>query len=151
MLKCKISSVFIIQNNYHKLNIESFSFFTIHLGKQWKSLRSKLTPAFSSGKLKNMFHLLVECSKNFQNQIESKLESKGEPSTMDIRELTTNFTIDVIGSCAFGIQTNALTNRDSEFRKLAKKLSNPNYKTTLWRMLRTAFPKLYKLLGVQVK
>ncbi|XP_054004904.1 cytochrome P450 6a2-like [Hylaeus anthracinus] len=116
-------------------------------GKKWKSLRSKLTPAFSSGKLKRMFYLLAECSEEFQKLIDAS--AKGD-SPYEVRELATKFTIDVIGSCAFGIQINAVTDEDSEFHRAAKKLSKPSYTTTLWRMLRTAMPRLYKLLGVQV-
>ncbi|KAG7196585.1 hypothetical protein KM043_013078 [Ampulex compressa] len=116
-------------------------------GKKWKGLRSKLTIAFSSGKLKRMFYLLVECGEEFRKHINA---SSVEDRPIEIRELATKFTIDVIGSCAFGIQINALSDEDSEFHKAAKKLSRPSYKATLWRMLRTAMPGLYKLLGVQV-
>ncbi|XP_071876484.1 cytochrome P450 6j1 isoform X2 [Bombus fervidus] len=116
-------------------------------GKRWKSLRSKLTPAFSSGKLKRMFYLLAECGEEFQKLIDASSETH---RPFEIRELAAKFTIDVIGSCAFGIQINALTDEESEFHRAAKKLSKPGYTATLWRMLRTAMPKLYKLLGVQV-
>ncbi|CAK9800911.1 Cytochrome P450 6k1 [Anthophora plagiata] len=116
-------------------------------GKKWKSLRSKLTPAFSSGKLKRMFYLLAECGEEFEKLIDASSETD---RPFEIRELAAKFTIDVIGSCAFGIQINALTDEESEFHKAAKKFSKPSYKATLWRMLRTAMPKLYKFLGVQV-
>nr|XP_034187550.1 probable cytochrome P450 6a13 isoform X1 [Osmia lignaria] len=116
-------------------------------GKKWKSLRSKLTPAFSSGKLKRMFYLLAECGEEFQKLIGSSSEAD---RPIEIRELAAKFTIDVIGSCAFGIQINALTDEESEFHRAAKKLSRPSYKATLWRMLRTAMPRVYKFLSVQV-
>ncbi|XP_060815753.1 cytochrome P450 6k1-like isoform X2 [Bombus pascuorum] len=116
-------------------------------GKRWKSLRSKLTPAFSSGKLKRMFYLLAECGEEFQKLIDASSETH---RPLEIRELAAKFTIDVIGSCAFGIQINALTDEESEFHRATKKLSKPSYTATLWRMLRTAMPKLYKFLGVQV-
>lgn len=116
-------------------------------GNKWKSLRSKLTPAFSSGKLKRMFYLLAECGELFEKLIDASSETD---RPYEIRELAAKFTIDVIGSCAFGIQINALTEEESEFHRAAKRLSKPSYKATLWRMLRTAVPRLYKLLGVQV-
>ncbi|XP_024943135.1 probable cytochrome P450 6a14 isoform X2 [Cephus cinctus] len=84
-------------------------------GKKWKGLRSKLTPTFSSGKIKRMFYLLVECSEEFQKLI--RHSATGAP--VEVRELAAKFTIDVIGSCAFGIQINALANEDSEFRIMA--------------------------------
>lgn len=94
-----------------------------------------------------MFYLLAECSKEFEKLIDSSSEAG---RAIEAREVAAKFTIDVIGSCAFGIQINALTDEDSEFHRAAKKLSKPSYKATLWRMLRTAMPRLYKLLGVQV-
>lgn len=106
-----------------------------------------MTPAFSSGKLKRMFYLLAECGEEFQKLIDISSETD---RPYEIRELAAKFTIDVIGTCAFGIQINALTDEESEFHRAAKKLSKPSYKATLWRMLRTAMPRLYKFLGVQV-
>ncbi|KYM99949.1 putative cytochrome P450 6a13 [Cyphomyrmex costatus] len=117
-------------------------------GRKWKGLRSKLTPAFSSGKLKRMFYLLMECCEELQRLINEA--SSNSDQTVEVRELAAKFIIDVIGSCAFGIQINALTDEESEFHKAVKKLSKPSYKATLWRMLRTAMPRLYKLMGVQL-
>ncbi|KYN22899.1 putative cytochrome P450 6a13 [Trachymyrmex cornetzi] len=117
-------------------------------GRKWKGLRSKLTPAFSSGKLKRMFYLLVECCEELQRLI-NEASNFGD-QTVEVRELAAKFIIDVIGSCAFGIQINALTDEESEFHKAVKKLSKPSYKATLWRMLRTAMPRLYRLMGVQL-
>ena len=112
-----------------------------------------------------MFYLLAECSDDLNRLIERRLQlpaatptrdTAGESSStshvtlVEARELAANFTIDVIGSCAFGIQINALGDEDSAFRKAARRLSRPSYGATLWRMLRTAMPRLYRVLGVQV-
>lgn len=106
-----------------------------------------MTPAFSSGKLKRMFYLLVECCEELQRHIDASCNVN---RTVEVRELAAKFIIDVIGSCAFGIQINALIDEESEFHRAAKRLSKPSDKTTLWRMLRTAMPRLYRLLGVQL-
>jgi len=43
----------------------------------WKIIRTKLTPFFTSGKLKKMFELMLECSNNLHTYLESlKLEGK---------------------------------------------------------------------------
>ncbi|XP_046599065.1 uncharacterized protein LOC107217959 [Neodiprion lecontei] len=124
--------------NGHLFNLE---------GKKWKSLRSKLTPTFSSGKIKRMFYLLAECSMEFERLIRRSVDRN---KTLEVRALAAKFTIDVIGSCAFGIQINALADESSPFRSMAEKLSKPSYKTALWRMLRTSVPGLFKILRVQV-
>ena len=87
-----------------------------------------------------MFYLLEECATQLEKQIVD-VSFQGEP-IIDVRELAANFTIDVIGTCAFGIKTNALTDSEnSQFKIMARKLSKSSYKTTLWRMLRPALPK----------
>jgi len=37
----------------------------------WKILRTKLTPFFTSGKLKKMFELMIECGNNLDTHLES--------------------------------------------------------------------------------
>lgn len=37
----------------------------------WKILRTKLTPIFTSGKLKKMFELMTECAKNLETYLKS--------------------------------------------------------------------------------
>jgi cytochrome P450 family 6 len=34
--------------------------------QKWRDMRNKLSPTFTSGKMKNMFPLVEECSKNLQ-------------------------------------------------------------------------------------
>lgn len=85
-----------------------------------------------------MFYLLTECSGQLERFIDNVAEQ--DESIIDVRELVENFAMDVIGTCAFGIQTNAINSKDCEFKRMARKLSKPSYKTTIWRMLRPALP-----------
>lgn len=41
---------------------------------------------------------------------------------VDIKEIVSRFTTDIIGSCAFGINCNSLKNPNSEFREFGKKI-----------------------------
>ena len=91
---------------------------------RWRPLRSKLSPAFTSGKLREMFYLLLDSSDHLEKYLEI-IVSKNEP--IECRDLTSKFTIDVIGSCVFGIHTNALCDEESEFLKMGKKIFQPNF------------------------
>lgn len=85
----------------------------------WKLVRMKLTPFFSSGKLKKMFELMLHCGDNLDEHIESNMkEGKGE--TIEVRELIAKFTTDVIGSTAYGLDVNSFKDPDAEFRKYGK-------------------------------
>ncbi|XP_023312855.1 cytochrome P450 6A1-like, partial [Anoplophora glabripennis] len=73
-------------------------------GSRWKNLRAKLSPTFTSGKLKAMFQTLVDCGLVLEDYIESNITPK-EP--VDIKDLLGCFSTDVIGSCAFGLDCNS--------------------------------------------
>ncbi|KAJ8922556.1 hypothetical protein NQ315_007586 [Exocentrus adspersus] len=106
-------------------------------GPRWKTLRAKLTPTFTSGKMKMMFEILTNCSENL-NQILDKHYKDGEP--VEIKDVMGRFTTDIIGSCAFGIDCNCMENPDSEFRRYGLKSVQINFKQTLKNMTQVVFP-----------
>nr|WEU54317.1 cytochrome P450 [Phaedon brassicae] len=87
--------------------------------EKWRKLRAKLTPTFTSGKMKMMFHTLVACTSGLETILEqhSKIQDP-----IDIKDLVSRFTTDVIGSVAFGIDCNSLADPDSEFRQFGRKI-----------------------------
>ncbi|XP_071868082.1 probable cytochrome P450 6a13 [Bombus fervidus] len=111
--------------------------------KRWRPLRSKLT-VFASSKLKNMFDLIIECANYFEKYLD-KIVAQGEP--VDFREITAKFTTDVIGSCAFGINMGALSDEESEFRKIGKQIFEPSLEAIIRMKFKLMMPKLYDLLG----
>ena len=110
---------------------------------RWRPLRTRLTPVFTSGKLKEMFHLLLECSDHFESYLD-KLVAKGE--VIECREISAKFTTDVIGSCVFGIEMNALTAENSEFRNMGRRVFQTNWKSALRDRARD-FPFVFKIFG----
>ena len=94
-------------------------------GMKWRNLRVKLTPTFTSGKLKMMFQRLVECGQELQ----SCLEKVGETGdVIEIKDILARFSTDIISSCAFGIECNCLKNEDAEFRQWGRKMFEPSLK-----------------------
>ncbi|XP_030761413.1 cytochrome P450 6a2-like [Sitophilus oryzae] len=91
-------------------------------GELWKQLRSKLTPTFTSGKIKMMFETLLEKVKDLEKVMDNCAENQ---EVINIKELGARFTTDVIASCAFGLECNSLENPESEFRVFAKKVFAP--------------------------
>ncbi|XP_011254655.1 cytochrome P450 6k1 [Camponotus floridanus] len=82
----------------------------------WKMLRLKMTPFFTPRKLKKMVDLIKECAKNLSDYLDlQNLEDKGK--IIDVKELATKFTTDVIGSTAFGLDMNSFKDPNAEFRK----------------------------------
>lgn len=91
----------------HLVNIE---------GSYWKFIRNKLSPAFSTGKLKAMFQPLADLTDNFL-EVADNLSKNGK--TVDMRDLSVRFVSDALGLIGFGIECNSMTTNDSEFHKIA--------------------------------
>lgn len=112
--------------------------------ERWRPLRSKLSPMFTSGKLKDMFGLILECADHFEQYLK-KIVAEGGP--IDCREITAKFTTDVIGSCAFGLDMSVFQDEDSEFRRVGRQIFDVDLENVVRLKLRLHMPKLYKLLG----
>ncbi|XP_047000616.1 probable cytochrome P450 6a14 [Schistocerca americana] len=88
-------------------------------GERWRLLRNRLTPTFTSGKMKMMFPTLEKCAREL-------VEVMGAGSRdVEFFDLLARYGTDVIASCAFGLETHSLQNPDQEFRKWARRLFVP--------------------------
>ncbi|KAF5271854.1 hypothetical protein FQA39_LY07994 [Lamprigera yunnana] len=95
---------------------------------RWKSLRKQLTPVFTSGKMKAMTYLIVECGKQLEEYLSTK--SGGD---LEMKEVAAKYTINVISSCAFGLNGNTFT-ENSDFLFYGQQL----FPTTLFYAFKTA-------------
>lgn len=111
--------------------------------ERWRPLRSKLSPIFTSGKLKNMFPLLIECADHLKSFLKLQVDKH---SAIECRELTAKFTTDVISVCVFGFKTNSLSEKDSEFRKFGRQFFDTSGLKILRLKMREIMPRFYHLL-----
>ncbi|KAH8413839.1 hypothetical protein KR222_009129, partial [Zaprionus bogoriensis] len=78
----------------------------------WKSLRNKISPVFTSGKIKQMYPLMVEVS---LENLEANVAKQPQGAVIKIKDTCARFTTDLIATIAFGIKANSLQNTKSEF------------------------------------
>lgn len=110
---------------------------------QWKSIRSKLTPAFTSGKLKMMIETISEFSDKLVNKIE-----KASDQSVELKDIMARFTCDVIGNVAFGIECNTLDEDTSEFFQMAiKSMDSFDY---IMRLVLNGNRTILKSVGVKL-
>ncbi|XP_066257469.1 probable cytochrome P450 6a13 [Euwallacea similis] len=87
-------------------------------GAEWKNRRAKLTPAFTSGKMKKMFETVAATADELTNFVADKAQAN-EP--FNIKETLSRFTTDVIASVAFGLESKSLKDPEDLFRRIGKK------------------------------
>lgn len=114
-------------------------------GVKWKILRTKLTPAFTGGKIKYMFDSIFECADQMISKLNANLRID---DAVEIKEILARFTTDVIGSCAFGIDCNSMTHANAEFRIMGKRAFTQTPGDALKMVIIRSFPKLAKFLGI---
>nr|AGN52753.1 cytochrome P450 [Laodelphax striatellus] len=118
-------------------------------GQRWRSLRYKLTPTFTSGKLKRMFSQIVSCSDDIIEHVATL--PKGE--AIEVRDLMFKFTINVIGSTAFGLQIDshkAVEGRNKVFIDMSKRFFRPSTLQFIKFFIRMTSPRLMETLGLKL-
>lgn len=99
-------------------------------GNKWKNLRSKLSPVFTSGKIKGMFEIMKNNSENLVEYLK-----KNPSENIETKDLFARLLTDVIASCAFGIDCDSVKNPDAEFRQWGRKIFALTLKTNLAQLL----------------
>ncbi|XP_063360820.1 cytochrome P450 6B6-like [Cydia amplana] len=114
-------------------------------GDLWKLTRQRLTPAFTTARLKAMFPLVVRCAERLQGVARA---AAARPDTCDAHELMARFTTEFIGACGFGVDTDSLGNEDSQFRKIGRLMFFRPLPVIIKHMLWELFPPLRSYIHV---
>ncbi|KAG8316329.1 hypothetical protein J6590_042030 [Homalodisca vitripennis] len=86
-------------------------------GQTWRALRYKLTPIFTTGKLRGMFQQVFKCG----DCVMGKIEKRSPREEIDSRTLLYEYSMHVISSCAFGIQAQPESAEFDEFKSYFEK------------------------------
>lgn len=92
-------------------------------GQEWKNLRVKMTPAFSSAKLKNMFQTFHTVAAELERFITEKAHNGCE---MEMKDLVSRYIVDVVANTIFGCEVNTIRNPNHKFRDVGKSFTDPN-------------------------
>ncbi|KAB0797029.1 hypothetical protein PPYR_11090 [Photinus pyralis] len=116
-------------------------------GERWRSMRSTLSPSFTSSKMRGMFRLFEECTEQFIGYLQEKGSSGID---VELKDLLTRFSNDVIASAAFGLSCNSLKCPENEFYLMGKELTNlSGFWKNISLLIVTVFPRVAKFLGVR--
>ncbi|KAJ0177459.1 hypothetical protein K1T71_007468 [Dendrolimus kikuchii] len=87
-------------------------------GSRWRTMRSAITPSFSSARCRSMAPLMAERARAVSEYLRTHITSK---KIMDINEITMPYVNDVIASCAFGFAVDSHKDPENCIYKLGMK------------------------------
>ncbi|XP_066906684.1 cytochrome P450 9e2 isoform X1 [Halyomorpha halys] len=111
-------------------------------GNKWRAFRSNLAPLFTSSKLKGMYDVMSDVGESLLKYLD-----ENKTTDVDIREAMGLFSMDVIGSAAFGINPEVLKNPQSDFREMGKRVNDVGIMNLIRLWLFICFPVLQKKYG----
>ncbi|XP_075213777.1 cytochrome P450 6a2-like [Lycorma delicatula] len=115
-------------------------------GDAWRVLRHKLTPTFSSVKVKSMFDQIKECSNILITYIKSKND---EP--LEVKYLTEKFNINVIASVVLGLCPHKCDQgKKNILFDICCKFFKPSISLIMKYFIRLCFPKISRILKIQM-
>ncbi|CAD7012843.1 unnamed protein product [Ceratitis capitata] len=117
-------------------------------GTKWRDLRQKLTSVFSSGKMKYMYPTVIKVAEDFRKVLEEK-QATAVGGVIEMSELLSRFTADVIGVCAFGIDCNCLHDPQAEFVSMCKRAVIERRHNKFIDSLMEGAPKLARTLRMR--
>lgn len=109
-------------------------------GNAWRALRTKFSPMFTVGKLRSMFRHVDEIGDEFVRSLATE--------DVDVKEATARFSMDVIGTCVFGIEPRTINEPHNEFSREARLAFRPSLIDFARKSVVVVFPKLAKKLNL---
>lgn len=108
-------------------------------GQPWKDLRAKLSPTFTSGRMKMMFPIVTETADRMVDYLTPFSEKQG---ALEMKEVYASFTTEVITNVAFGLDIKCHGDPDNDFRKIAHDVFHPSSFENMKLFFMLSFPKL---------
>ncbi|XP_005112640.1 cytochrome P450 3A24 [Aplysia californica] len=87
--------------------------------EHWKNIRTTISPTFNTVRLKRMYRHIESNTRQLLDHLKNKQE-RNEP--VELKEVLSHFTMDVIASTGFGVQTNSLGDPNNQFIKESERI-----------------------------
>ncbi|XP_005094361.2 cytochrome P450 3A11 [Aplysia californica] len=111
----------------------------------WKTVRATVSPSFSTTKLRKMYPHIVRNTQLLLEHLKEKHE-RNEP--VELRDLLSAYTMDMIASTGFGVEINSLKEGENEFTKSGKALLGSFGRFIFLAMFVNFLRPVFKFLGI---
>ncbi|XP_041673819.1 probable cytochrome P450 6t1 [Drosophila eugracilis] len=107
----------------------------------WRETHKIFAPFFAVGKVRQMYGLLESIGHKLEEHMNDNLKER-DRMELEVKQLCTLFTRDIIASLAFGIEAQSLQNPKAEFRRMCIEVNDPRPKRLLHLFTMFFFPRL---------
>ncbi|XP_045913193.1 cytochrome P450 3A27-like isoform X2 [Micropterus dolomieu] len=91
--------------------------------EEWKRIRSVLSPSFTSGRLKEMYKIMLQHSSNLMKSLHKKAEAD---EVIEVKEVFGPYSMDVVTSTAFSVDIDSINHPTDPFVANIKRMVNFN-------------------------
>lgn len=117
-------------------------------GNRWKELRMKLSPTFTSGKLKHMFHAIMDKNQILKKELTNLTDTE---DNVHLKSVLIHNNMNIIASVFFGLELNTFEEPDHQFTKIGTTYLDPNLLRNKIQMTSTfLLPSLMKVLKIPI-
>ncbi|XP_050346010.1 cytochrome P450 9e2-like isoform X1 [Nymphalis io] len=113
-------------------------------------MRSTLSPAFTSSKIKLMLPFIEEVGEQMIRTLKMKIKESDGFIDVDCKDLTSRSATDVIASCAFGLKVDSQTEKNNQFYEKGKSASTFKLRQMLLFFTLSACPFLVKVFKITI-
>ncbi|GBP77551.1 Cytochrome P450 9e2 [Eumeta japonica] len=114
-------------------------------GEKWRRMRAALSPAFTGSRVRKMVPFIDAISTNIVGYLHKQIKTEDNISDeIDVEDLMTRYSNDVIASTAFGLEVNSLVDKSNEFYVTGQKLSSFTFWDYVNMMIVSYFPNVAK-------
>lgn len=117
-------------------------------GQKWRDVRTSLSPIFTGSKMRQMFQLVTECGVQTANYFRKESQIT-DFQVLDMKDVFSRFTCDIIATCAFGIKVDSYNDRENEFFRMGSKMLGFTAFQKFKLMLLRFVPKIATLFQIK--
>lgn len=119
----------------------------MHIGQNWRDMRATLSPAFTGSKMRGIFVLMNECGNQLANYLNDKIKTGNNQKhlELELKDLFTRFTNDIIATTAFGIKVDSLKEPENKFYLMGREVT---YFSTFRFFLMNFIPTIMKVCTI---
>ncbi|XP_026729221.1 cytochrome P450 9e2-like [Trichoplusia ni] len=119
-------------------------------GDEWKAMRSTMSPAFTSSKIRLMVPFMLEVGERMIQVLRERIKNSKEGYVdLELKDLATRYANDVIASCAFGLKVDSQS-EDNTFYTMTKDITTFGLVRIIKVFLFRAFPSLCQALNIMI-